>query len=378
MGTFALSISEFLMMGILGKIAGDLHVSISDAGHLISAYATGVCFGAPALLFCRRMALKRLMLYLAAIIAIGNLLAFLAPNYWSLFGARFVSGLPHGAYFGVGAIVARRLSSPGHEVSAVSFMIGGMTVATLVGVPLGTLITNTLTWRLAFLLVSLAGVVTFFAIRRLVPDVGKLKDMGFKGQFRFLKTLPPWLIFGGVIFGQIGFYCWYSYIDPQLTEVAGFSVASLSWLMVLAGLGMFLGNTIVGAISSRFKPSALAAMVELIGIPVLVLFFFFSHYQVAAVILMMLGTAILFGSGSPLQSSIVGYSKGGEMLGAASIQIAYNAGNAVAAWLGGAVINAEYGYGSASVVGLPLIAIGATMLYYLYFHYEKNPRLRAI
>ena len=93
---------------------------------------------------------------------------------------------------------------------------------------------------------------------------------------------------------------------------------------------------------------------------------------------MMLGTAILFGSGSPLQSSIVGYSKGGEMLGAASIQIAYNAGNAVAAWLGGAVINAEYGYGSASVVGLPLIAIGATMLYYLYFHYEKNPRLRAI
>lgn len=372
MGTFALGISEFLMMGILGKIAGDLDVSISNAGHLISAYASGVCFGAPVLLFCRKMALKRIMLWLAAIIAVGNLMAFLAPGFWTLFAARFVSGLPHGAYFGVGAIVARRLAEPGCEVRAVSFMIGGMTVATLVGVPAGTFITNVLTWRLAFLVVALCGVATFIALRVWVPDVGKLKDMGFKGQFHFLKTLPPWLIFGGVIFGQIGFYCWYSYIDPQLTEIAGFPTAALSWLMVLAGFGMFAGNSIVGYIGPRFKPSALAATVELIGIPVLLLFYFFCSYQIAAVVLMMLGTAILFGSGSPLQSSIVGYSKGGEMLGAASIQIAYNAGNAIAAWLGGMTINAGYGYASPSVVGIPLIAIGAALLYYLYFRYERT------
>ncbi len=372
MGTFALGISEFLMMGILGKIAGDLDVSISNAGHLISAYASGVCFGAPVLLFCRKMALKRIILYLAALIAIGNLFAFLAPGYWTLFAARFISGLPHGAYFGVGAIVARRLVKPGHEVAAVSFMIAGMTVATLVGVPLGTFITNTLTWRLAFLLVALSGVATFFALRYWVPDVGKLEDKGFKGQFRFLRTLPPWLIFGGVIFGQIGFYCWYSYIDPQLTHIARFPVESLSWLMILAGLGMFAGNSIVGAISSRFKPASLAASVELIGIPVMLLFYFFAYNQPSAIILMMLGTAILFGSGSPLQSSIVGYSKGGEMLGAASIQIAYNAGNAIAAWLGGLVINAGYGYASPSVVGLPLIALGSALLFYLYFRYERR------
>ena len=142
---------------------------------------------------------------LAAIISVGNLLAFLAPGYWMLFAARFISGLPHGAYFGVGAIVARRLAKPGHEVGAVSFMIGGMTVATLAGVPLGTFITNTLSWRFAFLIVAISGIVTLVAIRHLVPDVGRLKDQGFKGQFRFLKTLPPWLIFGGVIFGQTGF-----------------------------------------------------------------------------------------------------------------------------------------------------------------------------
>lgn len=372
LGTFALGISEFLMMGILGNISDSLDVSISAAGHLISAYATGVCFGAPALLFFRKTSLKKLMVILAGIITVGNLMAFISTGYAMLLVARFISGIPHGAYFGVGAIVARRLVKPGHEVGAVSFMIGGMTIATLAGVPLGTFITNTLSWQYAFFVVAVAGFVTLLAIRHYVPDVGKLKDMGFKGQFRFLRTLPPWLIFGGVIFGQIGFYCWYSYIDPQLTQVAGFPVEALSWLMILAGFGMFLGNFIVGLLGSKFKPSALAATVELIGIPVLVAFYFFSCYQVAAVILMIMGTAILFGSGSPLQSSIVGYAKGGEMLGAASIQIAYNAGNAIAAWLGGLAINAGYGYSAPSVVGLPLIAIGAALLYYLYFKYEKG------
>ncbi len=374
LGTFALGISEFLMMGILGNIASALDVNITQAGHLISAYATGVCFGAPALLFFRKTPLKKIMMVLAAIISVGNLLAFLAPGYWMLFAARFISGLPHGAYFGVGAIVARRLAKPGNEVGAVSFMIGGMTVATLAGVPLGTFITNTLSWRFAFLIVAISGIVTLVAIRHLVPDVGRLKDQGFKGQFRFLKTLPPWLIFGGVIFGQTGFYCWYSYIDPQLTHVSGFSPDALSWLMILAGFGMFAGNFIIGAIGAKFKPSSLAATVELIGIPVLLLFYFFSYHQVAAVVLMILGTAILFGSGSPLQSSIVGYSKGGEMLGAASIQIAYNAGNAIAAWLGGMAISAGYSYSSPSVVGIPLVAIGASMLFYLYFKYEKVNR----
>ncbi|MCM1138097.1 MAG: MFS transporter [Muribaculum sp.] len=372
LGTFALGISEFLMMGILGNISTSLDVSITASGHLISAYATGVCFGAPALLFFRKTPLKRLMMALAGIITIGNLLAFFSTGYIMLLVARFISGIPHGAYFGVGAIVARRLVKPGHEVGAVSFMIGGMTIATLAGVPLGTFITNTLSWRYAFLVVAVAGLSTLLAIRHFVPDVGKLKDMGFKGQFRFLRRLPPWLIFGGVIFGQIGFYCWYSYIDPQLTQVAGFPVGALSWLMILAGFGMFLGNSVVGLLGAKFKPSALAATVELLGIPVLVAFYFFSCYQIAAGALMIMGTAILFGSGSPLQSSIVGYARGGEMLGAASIQIAYNAGNAIAAWLGGLAINAGYGYSSPSVIGLPLIAVGAALLYYLYFKYEKG------
>ena len=371
LGTFALGIAEFLMMGILGNIAGDMDVSISQAGWFISAYALGVCCGAPALLFARRMPLKRLMLLLAGIIASGNLLACIAPGFWTFMAARLISGLPHGAYFGVGAIVARKLAAPGKEVSAVAMMIAGMTVATLIGVPAGTLITNTMSWRMAFLIVAMFGVITLLAIHRWVPQVPGLEDCGFKGQFRFLRTLPPWLIFGGVLFGQIGIYCWYSYIDPQLTDVAGFSQDALSWLMVLAGFGMFAGNLVAGRLGIRFKPSAVAVCVQASAIPILLLFFFFAHIQAAAAILMVLGTAALFGSGSPLQSDIVGYSRGGEMLGAACIQIAYNAGNAIAAWIGGEVIRAGYGYTAPSVVGLPIILTGCILLFILYRRYER-------
>ena len=200
--------------------------------------------------------------------------------------------------------------------------------------------------------------------------------MGFRGQFTFLRHLPAWLIFGGVIFGQIGIYCWYSYIDPQLTEVAGFPAADLTWLMVLAGLGMFLGNLIAGAFANRYAPALVGAWVQTAAIPVLILFYFCAGIQGAAIALMMLGTAALFGSGSPLQSDIVGYARGGEMLGAALIQIAYNAGNAIAARIGGAVIHAGNSYTTTSLVGLPVLAVGCAMLFILYRRYERSSHLK--
>lgn len=370
LGTFALGIAEFLMMGILGNIAGRMNVSIAQAGWFISSYAIGVCCGAPALLFARKIPLKRLMLLFAAVIAVGNLMAAFAPGFVTFCVARFISGVPHGAYFGVGAIVARKLAAPGKQSGAVAFMIAGMTVATLVGVPAGTFISTTMSWRIAFVVVAVAGVLTFIAIHRWVPQVPGLEDLGFKGQFRFLRTLPPWLIFGGVLFGQIGIYCWYSYIDPQLTEVAGFSAGALSWLMVLAGFGMFAGNLIAGRLGDRFKPSAVAAWVQASAIPVLSAFYFFADIKVCAVVLLVLGTAALFGSGSPLQSDIVGYARGGEMLGAACIQIAYNAGNAIAARIGATVIHAGFGYTAPAIVGLPIIFIGCILLMSLYRRYE--------
>ncbi|MDE7387530.1 MAG: MFS transporter [Muribaculaceae bacterium] len=372
LGTFALGIAEFTMMGILGNLASDLGITVSKAGGLITAYAIGVCCGAPCLLFARRQPLKRLMLIMAAVIALGNALMTIAPNYGTMWAARFISGLPHGAYFGVGAIVARQLSAPGREAASVSFMIAGMTIATLLGVPMATFITDAVSWRLAFGIVAFAGIVTFIMIRIWVPQVRGLKDIGFWGQFKFLGTLAPWLIFGGVLFGQIGLYCWYSYIDPQMVHVAHFTASDMSWIMVLAGLGMFIGNLTCGQLAVRYKPSIVASTVQACGIIVLIAIYFLAGSKFASIVLMMLGTAILFGSGSPLQSSIVVYSRGGEMLGAALIQIAYNAGNAIAAGIGGTVIARGYGYTAPALAGVPLVLIGSILLLILYLRHERS------
>ena len=372
MGTFSLGITEFMMMGILSALAADLGVSISEAGHLISFYALGVCVGAPVLLFARKMQLKTILVVLASLIAFGNALAAFAPGYLTLCAARFISGLPHGAFFGVGAIVARQLAAPGKTVSAVAFMISGMTVATIAGVPVGTFIAENVSWRWSFGIVAVSGLATAIAILALIPLLPRLPDRGFRGQFAFMKTMPPWLIFGGVILGQTGLYCWYSYIDPQMLYVAHFDASDLSAIMVLAGGGMFIGNLVSGSLADRYKPSWVSAWVMGAGIVVLALFYITGSHKIAALLLMMAGTASLFGSGSPLQSSIVGYSKGGELLGGACIQIAYNAGNAFAAWIGGQVIAAGHGYAATSLAGIPVVAAGCGLLIILYRKYEKQ------
>ena len=212
-GTLGLGIAEFVMMGILPDVAKDLGISIPMAGHFISAYALGVCVGAPVLTLARKYPLKHILLVLVTLIMIGNICAATAPNYWILLAARFISGLPHGAYFGVGSIVAERLADKGKGSEAVSIMIAGMTIANLFGVPLGTSLSTMLSWRATFLLVGIWGIVILYYIWRWVPHVEGLKDTGFKGQFHFLKTPAPWLILGATALGNGGVFCWYSYIN---------------------------------------------------------------------------------------------------------------------------------------------------------------------
>ena len=153
-GTLGLGIAEFVMMAILPYVAADLHISIPTAGHLISAYALGVCAGAPMLTLARKLPLKNILLGLVAIMMVGNIFASLSPNYWTMLVARFISGLPHGAYFGVASVVAEKLADKGKGSEAVSIMIAGMTIANLFGVPLGTSLSTLLSWRLTFMLVG--------------------------------------------------------------------------------------------------------------------------------------------------------------------------------------------------------------------------------
>ena len=370
-GTFALGIVEFGMMGILSDIAADLNISIVKAGHLISAYSAGVAAGAPSLLFLRKLPLRKLMLLLAALIAIGNAMVAISPNYGFLLAARFLAGLPHGAFFGAGAIVCSRLAHPGKGASAVAVLIGGMTVANLVGVPAFTFICHMLSWRLPFGIVAIVGAATFIAIRCWVPILAPLPDSGMKGQFRFLSKPGPWLIYAGVFFGQASVYCWLSYIAPIMTRVAGFPESSMTFIMVLVGAGMVFGNFYAGRLSDRYSASLVTAVIATLTVGMMPMVYLFASSKIPALLFAFLAPALLFGLGGPLQYLIVRYAKGGEMLGGAGIQIAFNVSNATAAALGGAVIRHGFGLASPALAGIPCAIIGAIALFILH-HRETH------
>ena len=370
-GTLGLGIAEFVMMGILPDVAKDLGISIPVAGHFISAYALGVCVGAPVLTLARKYPLKHILLVLVTLIMIGNICAALSPNYWVLLAARFISRLPHGAYFGVGSIVAERLADKGKGSEAVSIMIAGMTIANLFGVPLGTSLSTMLSWRATFLLVGIWGIVIMYYIWRWVPHVEGLKDTGFKGQFRFLRTPAPWLILGATALGNGGVFCWYSYINPMLTNVSGFSAESITPLMILAGFGMVMGNLISGRLSDRYTPGKVGTVAQALICIMLLLLFFLSPYKWAAALLMCLCTAGLFAVSSPEQVLIIRVAKGGEMLGAASVQVAFNLGNAIGAYAGGLAISEGYRY--PALTGVPFALIGFILFLIFYKKYQFNP-----
>lgn len=201
-GTLGLGIAEFVMMAILPYVAADLHISIPTAGHLISAYALGVCAGAPMLTLARKLPLKNILLGLVAIMMVGNIFASLSPNYWTMLVARFISGLPHGAYFGVASVVAEKLADKGKGSEAVSIMIAGMTIANLFGVPLGTSLSTLLSWRLTFMLVGVVGYhhtllhlemgspsrrTTRYRVQRAIPFLENRSPVAYFGSYHVGK-----------------------------------------------------------------------------------------------------------------------------------------------------------------------------------------------
>lgn len=369
-GTLALGIAEFAMMGILPSVASDLGISISTAGHFISAYALGVCGGAPILLWARKYSLKHILIGLVILMAAGNLCAAFSSGYWMLLLSRFVSGLPHGAYFGVASIVAGKLADEGRGSEAVSIMIAGMTVANLFGVPLGTSFSHLISWRVTFLLVGCWGIIVLYYIWRWIPHVEALQDTGFKGQFRFLKKPAPWLILGATALGNGGVFCWYSYITPLLTQVSGFSAESVTPLMVLAGFGMVVGNLVSGRLSDRYTPGRVGTVVLGILSISLVFVFFLSSNPWCSALLMALCTAGLFAVSGPEQVLIIRVAPGGEMLGGAAVQIAFNLGNAVGAYVGGLAVTGGYRY--PALAGVPFVCVGFLLFLVFYKKYQKN------
>ncbi len=372
LGTFTLGMAEFIIEGIITDVAHDMNVSIPEAGHLISVYALGVCAGAFSLILMHKYRPKKILLFLASLITLGAIIATLSPSYWMLLCARFIQGLPHGAYFGTATIVAVKMAKKGKGTKAVAMMCAGMPVANLMGVPLGTFLSHNISWRAPFLMSVALGCISLFMIYKWVPNFEALPNKGMKAQFRFLRNLAPWLIIGATFLGNGGILCWFSYISPLLQMNGGFSAASISILMILAGLGMVVGNQISAFLADKIQPGRFTYYLQFLAAAALLSTFFLSHNGWVSAAMMFVSCACLFGIGSPEQFLIVKHSEGGEMLGGCCIQAAFNLGNAVGAFLGGIPVAMGMGYNYPALIGVPMALAGAICLFTFHKKYENK------
>lgn len=367
-GTFGLGIAEYVMMGILPFVAGDFRVSIPQAGHLISAYALGVCAGAPIVaVFARKWPLKRILYLLVLVMIAASFAMALCTRFEWMLVFRFLAGLPHGAYFGVDSIVADRLSREGNATFAVAVMCSGMTVANLVGIPLGTFLTGIFSWRLVFGFSGIWNIVTLVVVARWIPKMDALPDSGLKREFSFLKNLAPWLLIFATMLGNAGVFCFYSYVSPTLTQLAGVPVSWLSGMMVLSGAGMVIGNLSGGKLSDRFGKGRTCRGLEIAICVCLVLIFLTAHLAWCLIPLMFLVCGCLFAISSPQQLLLLRFSEGGELMGGAMVQLAFNLGNAVGAWLGGLPIEESspvtYRYSAAIGAVLAVLGVGCYLIF---------------
>lgn len=370
LGTFGLGMSEYVMMGILPDTAKSMGVSIPAAGNFISLYALGVVFGSILLvIFGRTQPLKKILLTLATIFTTANLLAALANNYHVLCGLRFIAGLPHGAFFGIGSIVADKLADKNKVTQAVATMVSGMTIANLGGIPIGTFISHNFSWRITFSLIGLFGFLVLYSIYKLIPELKPLPDTGFRGQFKIFKSLAPWLLIFAVILGNGGIFCWYSYINPLLVNLSGIESKYVSSLMILAGGGMVIGNLLGGKFSDKYSPSLVAGYTQLVACISLTLIFFCAKNPILSVILMCICTACLFAVSAPQQLLLIKNAKGGEILGASCSQISFNLGNAMGAFIGGIPIAQHLGYQYTAIPGAIFAFLGFILLFYFYKKY---------
>lgn len=372
LGGLTIGITEFVMMGLLPDIASDLKVSIPVAGYLISAYALGVVIGAPLLVVIgRNSPPKKILLILAVMLTVFNALSIIAPTYKILFATRLLSGLPHGAFFGVGAVVASRLADKGKEARAVSIMFGGLTLANLVGVPIGTYIGHYFSWRYTFILIAIVGLFTFVFLYLWMPNLESKGSESMKIQLKFFKKTEAWLIIAITAIGSGGLFAWISYIAPLLTEVSKFSAKNVSYILILAGLGMVVGNFAGGKLADKFSPEK-TVMVLLLFMGVdLLLVFFFSSSQYVSLLLVFLTGCISFSIVAPIQMLMIQTAKGAEMIASAAIQASFNIGNALGAFLGGLPLVAGYSYASPNLVGV-IMAILGVIFTIIFIRKRKN------
>jgi DHA1 family inner membrane transport protein len=347
-GAFGIGTTEFVIMGLLPQVAGDFGVSVPTAGLLVTGYALGVVAGAPLMtLLGTKVTRKRMLMLLMGVFVVGNLISAVAPVFAVLLIGRIVTSLAHGAFFGIGAVVAADLVAPAKRAGAIALMFTGLTVANVVGVPLGTYVGQSAGWRITFVLVAGLGLLGLLGVARLVPDMPKPAGVRLRHELAVFRNAQVVLAMAMTVLGFGAVFAAITYIAPMMTGVAGFADSSVTWLLVLLGLGMVAGNLIGGRFADRrLMPmlyTALAALAVVMG-----LFTFTAQYKAAAAV------AIFLIGVLPLQKRVLDHASGAPTLASAVNIGAFNLGNALAAWLGGLVISAGHGYAAANWVGVAL------------------------
>ncbi|MFE9395027.1 MFS transporter [Streptomyces flavidovirens] len=355
---FGIGTTEFVMMGLLPNVADDLGTSVPTAGYLVSAYAIGVVIGAPLLTALgSRIPRKRMLLLLMALFTIGNLASALAPGFGWLVAGRVLAGLPHGAFFGVGAVVAARLVADGRQARAVATMFLGLTVANIVGVPAATLLGQHLGWRATFLVVAAIGLVAMAALARLVPYVPLDARQSVRRELRTLGNRQVLLGLLTAVFGFAGVFAVYSYLASMTTEVMGFGESSVTLVLALFGIGMTLGALAAGPLTDRALRPTLYGSLAVLAV-VLLAFNYTAHVRWAALATVVVLGAVGFMTTTPLQMLVMNKAKEAPTLASASNHSAFNLANAGGAWLGGMAITAGWGWMSPTLVGAVLAAAG--------------------
>ncbi|MEW2132561.1 MFS transporter [Streptomyces sp. NPDC005435] len=358
-GAFGIGTTEFVMMGLLPDVADDLRISIPTAGHLVSAYALGVVIGAPLLAaVTARMSRRTVLIGLMALFVAGNALSAFAPGYESLLAARFLSGLPHGAFFGVGAVVATSMVAPERKARSVSLMFLGLTVANVAGVPVATLMGQHLGWRATFLGVSVIGLAAIASLALLIPhDHTHASAHGLRGELAALKSLPVWLALGTTVAGFGALFAAYSYVTPMLTDAAGFAPASVTLLLALFGVGATAGNLLGGRLADQAMRGTLFGGLAALGV-VLALFPLMMRAEWSAALAVALLGMAAFVTGSPLQLMVMDKAAAAPSLASSANQAAFNLANAGGAWIGGLALAAGLGVTSPALAGAVLAVLG--------------------
>lgn len=376
-GGFGIGMTEFVIMGILPDVAQALDISIPKAGHFIAAYALGVVVGAPILTgIAGKWASHRVLLLLMLWFTVFNTLSAFANNYTLLLLSRFLSGLPHGAFFGIGAVVASKLARKGKEASAIAVMFSGLTLANLIGVPLGTYLGHHFHWNISFMIVGGIGILTMLSIYFWMPILPRASRNGIMKDLGLLKKLEPWLVILLTTIGTGGFFAWYSYIAPLITEVAGFDPQYVGYIMVLAGAGMSIGLVIGAKVADRISPIKAVVFFLCLMVVALIVNTLVADNKVALLIMTFIIAALAFAVASPVQMTMINSSKGSEMLGSSLNQSAFNMGNASGAYLAGLPIAMGYGFTSADLVGAAMAFTGILMALLIIYLRKTQARKR--